>query len=648
MAGIYLRPIMQSPDDGLAPRMWLPVIALALKIALKVALKIAKMPFENTVFSGRSMNTARGRNWQLVFWAALLASAPQMVVPALARTYYVDCGSLQTGPDATRAAPLRTLDQVNALKLGGDDQVLFKRGSVCSGSLRMQGSGSDGHPIVASAYGPGSLPRIEAKDQDEAAFRLFNQEYWEISGLEIRGGNEYGVSISGDAGTLHHLYLRDLRVRDVRGKLQRKESGLVVIRSSGTGVTLEDIELDGIQASDTTQWAGIFISGTRERPALHVRVRNSMVHDVQGDGIVLFNARDGLIARSTAWHTGMEHAESIGTPNAIWTWQCIDCMVEDNEAFLTDSPGVDGGAFDIDYGNTRNTVRNNFAHDTQGYCVAVFGSRGATTSSVLAGNLCLNNGMSPRLAQRQGAILLMTWEDGRIDGVEIRGNRIEWQPAGDTPAIQVGSDLDAKGVFLSDNHIWSNGPTFVNSMLKYRGEKNRYVVADADPEALSTAQRRFELLSETNSSLAGASARPEDEQSFETETKHARGWQLVASVPMSMLGSGGDPELRGVLVNLNSAALQFGHAGLRVTVASDGDMSDLAGVWLGDEAGLEFVHAADSNHHELSLKLRSPAGEVVQEWKGYVGPVALGWALRKACGRPAYGRLTFETVPATD
>jgi hypothetical protein len=594
------------------------------------------------------MNRAGGRNRQWVFWAALLVSAPQIAVPALARTYYVDCGSLQTGRDGSRAAPLVTLDQVNALKLGGDDQVLFKRGSVCRGSVRMQGSGSEGHPIVVSAYGPGSLPRIEAKDQDEAAFRLFNQEYWEISALDIRGGNEYGVSISGDAGTLHHLYLRDLRVRDVRGKLQRKESGLVVIRSCGAGATLDDIELDGIQASDTTQWAGIFISGTREKPALHVRVRNSMVHDVQGDGIVLFNARDGLIARSTAWHTGMEHAESIGTPNAIWTWQCIDCMVEDNEAFLTDSPGVDGGAFDIDYGNTRNTVRNNFAHDTQGYCVSVFGSRGVTTSSVLAGNLCLNNGMSPRLAQRQGAILLMTWEEGRIDGVEIRGNRIEWQPAGDTPAIQVGSNLDARGVFLSDNHIWSNGTTFVNSMLKYRGEKNHYAVADTDPEAFSTAQRRFELLSETNSTLTGASAQPGDEPGFETEAKHARGWQLVASVPMSMLGSGGDPALRGVLANLKSAALQFGYAGLRVTVAGDADMSDLAGVWQGDEAGIEFVHTADSNHHELSLELRSPAGDVVQEWKGYVGPVALGWALRRACGRPVYGRLTFETVPATD
>jgi hypothetical protein len=577
--------------------------------------------------------------WQWMGWLALFVSVPQ-IAAAAPRTYYVDCGGSQTAADGSPAAPWQTLDQVNRLMLRGDDRVLFKRGSVCSGSLQMQGSGGSEHPIVASAYGSGPLPRIEAKDQDEAAFRLFNQEYWEISALDIRGGTEYGVFIGGDAGTLHHLYLRDLHVRDVRGKLKRKESGLVVIRPDGAGVTLDDIELDGIQASDTTQWAGIFISGTREKPALRVRVRNSMVHDVQGDGIVLFNTRDGLIASSAAWHTGMEHAESIGTPNAIWTWHCTDCIVEDNEAFLTDSPGVDGGAFDIDYGNTRNTVRNNFAHDTQGYCVSVFGAHGVTSASVIAGNLCLNNGMSPRLAQRQGAILLMTWDDGSLDGVEIRDNRIEWEPAGDTPAIQVGSNLDAKGVLISDNQIWSNGMTFVNSTLKYRGEKNHYMLGDV--EALSTAERRFVLLSETHSSLTGASKQPS-----ETETSNERGWQLVASVPSSLLRSG-DPLLRGMLVNLKAAALQFGDAGLRVRVASDGDMSELASVWQGDEPSIEFVHEGNSRKHELTLKLLSPAGKIVQEWNGFVGPVSLGLALRKACGRPSYGRLTFETVPATD
>lgn len=593
----------------------------------------------------------------MLFWVTLIVSTPGIAVPAgptaAPQTYYVDCSRSQTAGDGSLAAPLQTVDQVNALKLGPGSRVLFKRGSLCRGGLRMQGSGSAGHPIQAAAYGSGALPRIEAQERDQAAFRLFNQQYWEISSLDIGGGTEYGVSISGDTGTLRHLYLRDVRVHDVRGKLKQKESGLVVIRSSGAQVRLDDIELDGIFAADTTQWAGIFVSGSREKPATHVRVRNSMVHDVQGDGIVLFEVRDGLIARSVAWHTGMEHAESIGTPNAIWTWQCTDCLVEDSEAFLTDSPGVDGGAFDIDYGDTRNTVRNNFAHDTQGYCVSLFAANTVTTASVIAGNLCINNGMSPRLAQRQGAILLMTWGGGSIDGVEIRGNRIDWRPGGDTPAIQTGAGLQARGIVLADNAIWSNGTSFVDPALGYRGEKNRYIFADTDfadtdGEAGAAARRRFALLPESHSSLASAIAQPENEKGLESEARAVPGWRLVASVPSKLLGSGGDPALRGMLVNLISAALQFGRGQLRVTLASDGDLSDLAAAWRTAEAGIELDPHSPPPDQELSLKLVSPAGKVIQQWQGYAGPVEMGGALRKTCGRPAFGGLAFERVPATD
>jgi hypothetical protein len=176
------------------------------------------------------MKFASGRHWRMLFWVTLIVSTPGIAVPAgptaAPQTYYVDCSRSQTAGDGSLAAPLQTVDQVNALKLGPGSRVLFKRGSLCRGGLRMQGSGSAGHPIQAAAYGAGTLPRIEAQERDQAAFRLFNQQYWEISSLDIGGGTEYGVSISGDTGTLRHLYLRDVRVHDVRGKLKQKESSL--------------------------------------------------------------------------------------------------------------------------------------------------------------------------------------------------------------------------------------------------------------------------------------------------------------------------------------------------------------------------------------------------------------------------------------
>ena len=116
--------------------------------------------------------------------------------------------------------------------------------------------------------------------------------------------------------------------------------------------SFEDVVLDGIQASYTTQWSGIFVLG-----ASHVRIRNCMAHDMQGDGLCVYESNDAVISRSVAWHTGMQEKETIGTPMLSGLGVAQLASGRGNEAFLTDSPGVDGGAFDIDYGNVRNTVR---------------------------------------------------------------------------------------------------------------------------------------------------------------------------------------------------------------------------------------------------------------------------------------------------
>jgi hypothetical protein len=555
-------------------------------------------------------------------------------------TYFVDCVGGAGSGDGSRRLPLSTLRQVNHLELHAGDSVLFKRGSACQGELQPLGSGTHGAPIRIGAYGEGPLPRIEAGASDEAALRLFNQSYWEIDSLDLAGGTTYGFYAGGDTAALHHLHLRDVRVHDVHGQLKHKESGLVVIRLPGDQADFDDVELDGVNAYNTTQWSGIFVSG-----ASHVRVRNSIVHDVQGDGIVVFHSRDVVIARSLAWHTGMQHQLTIGTPNAIWTWKCTDCSVEENEAFLTDSPGVDGGAFDIDTGNTRNTVRRNFGHDTAGYCVSVFGAYGPTIDSVVADNLCLNNAMSPRLAQRQGAILLMTWQGGSLRGVEIRGNRIDWKAAGDTPAVRAGGGLQAAGVSLRSNQISSSGLTFVDPLLMYAGDHNHYALTSSDAADVAAAMPAFTALHETGSTLT---IRRKESGRIGGLDLGAGGWRLELRVPDAMLRGGGDDILRGTLVQLKSAALQFSHCGLKVKVIGDAQLDALAGDWMLRADGIAPDIKPAAPISEFSLKLIAPNGAVVRQWHTYPPPDSLGLALRQNIGPPDFSRLPFEQVRATD
>jgi hypothetical protein len=543
-------------------------------------------------------------------------------------TYHVDCGSAATNnPSAEKT--LHTLAEVNELELSPGDTLLFKRGATCRGALQPRGSGTETAPIRIAAYGEGSLPRIVDGFTDAAALRLNNQQFWEIESLDISGSTTYGVLVESATATMHHIVLRDLLVHNVRGALKHKESGLVVLHSTGKGDSFDGVLVDGVQAFDTTQWSGIFVSD-----AAHVQVLNSIAHDVQGDGIVVFSSHDAVIAHSLAWHTGMQHQETIGTPNAIWTWRCTNCIVEDNEAFLADSPGVDGGAFDIDFGNSHNTVRRNYGHDTDGYCVSVFGAFGPTTASVVEDNLCRANGLAPRLAQRQGAILLMTWQGGSINGLAVKNNRVEWNPPGDTPVVRGGADLQATGVVFSGNQIHSTGISFIDPELKYAGDHNIYSVSSVGASELAAAKMRFLKLPESNSTIQVWNG---------PQVSRAAGtWSLVTT---DSSDSGGRDRMRTTLVQLMSASLQFGHAGLRVTLAGDADVLALATDWQLPEAGVVLQARAPGT--PPSLKLISPADEIIREWNN-PGCVELGSALNEHLGRPNFAFLPFEDVRATD
>ena len=101
---------------------------------------------------------------------------------------------------------------------------------------------------------------------------------------------------------------------------------------------------------------------------------------------------------------------------------------------------MDGGVYDIDFGNDDNVVEDNYGHDAMGYCAAVFAAeKQITTNSVIRGNLCIDNGRSPKLARRQGDLFISTWEDGSLDGVRIENNTFYWSPLIDVTCRNDGS-----------------------------------------------------------------------------------------------------------------------------------------------------------------------------------------------------------------
>jgi Right handed beta helix region len=565
---------------------------------------------------------------------------------AASREYFIDCSRDHTG-DGSREHAWNTLAAAQAHAFAPGDRIALARGSTCRGSFSPQGSGAELKPIRLTAYGEGPRPKIVANAGDRLALALFNQEYWQIDSLDLSGGSTYGLFVSGDKGVLHHIRLENLYVHDVGGgAMKNKDNGLVVVGPSSRDVIFSDVLLDGVVAAHTGEWAGILVGGGNfgmDAPQnQHVTIRNSSVHDVYGDGIVLFRDSDGLIENSTAWETGMQPTQTIGTPNAIWTWTCTDCTVRDSEAFLTDSPGVDGGAYDIDWNNTRNTVERNYAHDTQGYCIAVFAAGYVTSDSVVRDNLCIDNGQSPRLAALQGAVYLHTWNDGVIRGLRVGHNTIVWNP----PVAAAASIVDDANTgdlpfTFTGNRIESTAANFYRTNAQFAPSVNNYQFSGAGDARFTLGDRRDVTLAALQ--LAGLEKGSTIEKARAPEEREAS-LRLDATVDFSLDADGLLASAsRAQLMVLRSLAAQYAGA-LNVTVhlrePADSDSEQAtarANALLDlDAPQILFLHDGQTAG---AIRLATGDGRLLKEWNGFQNAATLGGAVRARLGAPRYAAM---------
>ena len=583
---------------------------------------------------------------------ALVSSFSGVFAQTSQRSYFIDCSAAVEG-DGSGAHPWNTLAAAQSRVFQPGDLLALRRGTVCRGAFAPQGSGADGRLIRLTAYATGPRPRIIAPASERQALFLFNQEYWQVDSLDISGANKYGIFVSGDKGPLHHVYLKNLYVHDVMGgALKNKDNGLVVVGPSSAAALFNDVVVDGVDAADSNQWAGILIGGGNYAYASdaplnrHIEVRNSTVHNVFGDGIILFRDQDGLIKTSAAWQTGMQPTQDVGTPNAIWTWTCTDCTVEDNEAYLTDSPGVDGGAYDIDWDNTRNTVQRNFAHDTQGYCVAVFAAGYTTRESVVRENLCIDNGQSPRLAILQGAVYLHTWNDGPIKGLAIENNTIQWNPSvPDAAAIVNDALVPGSPISFQHNHVMSSAPRIYRSNAQFRPSENTYKLAGSPLFTLGTLRDvSLAALQDEGMELGSKVAQ------ILSSAPPATSLRIEATLDLDLDADGLlSSETRAQLVVLRDLAGQYGPDRLKVLVhlrsksepgSESNALRDLEDVYPGV---LQFDHRVFTNFQEGIIRMLTASGTALHEWHGFQNAATLGGAVRTRLGAPQFAHMQLES-----
>jgi len=302
---------------------------------------------------------------------------------AMATTFYVDSVGGNDANDGT-SEPLAwaTLGKVNATTFRPGDRVLLKSGSSWNGQLWPKGSGEPDKPITIGRYGDGAKPCINGEGKVFEAVRLYNQQHWEISDLEVTNlstegpAPRAGVRVLGeDAGLLSHVHLHGLEVHDVNGDQRSgRDSGKcnagILFDVIGTAVRtrFDDVLIEGCHVyrcdrGGIKTWTDWSRSGEAEwEPYTHLIIRNNVLDDIGGDGIVACMADAPLIEYNVASRCNAR----AGTYNvAIWVWETDDAIMQFNEAYLTKTT-LDGQGFDIDGRTRRTIVQYNYSHDNEG------------------------------------------------------------------------------------------------------------------------------------------------------------------------------------------------------------------------------------------------------------------------------------------
>jgi hypothetical protein len=423
----------------------------------------------------------------------LAGSSPALAAGA---TYYVNCAAASNG-NGSSASPWNNLATVSSKAFAPGDNLLFNRGTTCAGSFVFSSSGTSASPITIGAYGTGPLPAIDGTGHARAV-KLLDTSYVTMQDVEVKNSAVWGVLVTTDHDApAVGITLKNLLVHHVVGgnyyTMGAKWTGLVVFApgmivepdmTKGSGVYtrksyFDTVLVDNVTAYDTDLWAGIFVWGVQvdqdrqwkkdaqdlALQSRNITIRNSTVHDTNGDGIAIYMSHNASIRTSVVHRSGLEPPpKDIGTPNGLWWWSSSNMVGQFNESYDNHSPGIDGGAYDIDYWSTNSWLQYNYGHDNAAYCLGVFGYSGATTKNIARYNICAGNGTvhtylhgtATEILPGQSEIFLCTWGGGNLVDTRIYNNTFYVNSTGDPSATGLfdvcpgGGDNEASGIFKNN------------------------------------------------------------------------------------------------------------------------------------------------------------------------------------------------------
>ncbi|MFI5731113.1 right-handed parallel beta-helix repeat-containing protein [Kribbella sp. NPDC051587] len=341
--------------------------------------------------------------------ALLVVSAllvPTSANAAAATTYYVDPAGNDAAAGTSTDTAWRSLAKVNGTTFGPGDRILFKAGARWTGQLWPKGSGSATAPITIASYGGSGRPGIDGAGQVGDTVYLENQQYWDITRLEVTNDSpaqaeRRGIRVRNNTGgRLTGIHISDVDVHNVKSELGRYyglNAGIAVVADVPSSAW-NDVRVTG-NTVRTVERIGIFVGPTEQTGDLGnypnfpksngVEIDHNVLSDIGMDAILTFVTQSPLIHHNKV--SGHSQRRSVcggdgrycnGASVAIWMAESDGARVEYNEVSgggVRGAEGRDGQAYDVDWGSDDVTLQYNYSHDNRAGFLLV--TKGAVTGT---------------------------------------------------------------------------------------------------------------------------------------------------------------------------------------------------------------------------------------------------------------------------
>ena len=320
----------------------------------------------------------------------------------------------------------KTIEKVNTIEFQPGDQILFQCGETWTGSLKPQGSGVEGAPIVIASYGEGAKPVLKPGANWTIPYfkaganstvynatvnngiSFYNQEYWEVRDLELYDPTfndttnpsvyRRAVNITAeDCGDLHYFLFDNLTIHGFRGPTDNngKSSGGIIVTvlsdpydsskrvpSAIHDFTVTNCEMYNLGRSGfnfispwttrtESEWGTFGYRGYGDwKPNTNIYIANNTIYNIDGDGILIDGCKDVLVEHNVVYRAVMNCWYGVG----MFNWNSDNTIFQFNEIYdscPSDSilGAGDAQGIEIDALNRDTWVQYNYVHDNAGGCI---------------------------------------------------------------------------------------------------------------------------------------------------------------------------------------------------------------------------------------------------------------------------------------